>query len=275
MTRIDRGEFSQRIRIQVQSRYPDTRVLADPERFGLRVTAAGIDASLALSPLHNACERDASRTSALIAEFVRTVERQLTPRTGGELSTARLLWCVRSRSYLESIARRDDLMTRALPADLVAFVVETLPNSSMRGIARDRWESAGLDDDTVRDSADSNTQAHFASLIERVAAAERVPADGWKLAGDVLFQGSVLLCEGVLAAFRKRAGGDVLVANPDRSLLLVIPADLPSAKRFGMRATREWREAMNPVSREVFAVRQDGLAVVARKSSAVMPWLAE
>jgi hypothetical protein len=55
----------------------------------------------------------------------------------------------------------------------------------------------------------------------------------------------------VLVAFATRSGGDVLLAVPDRSVLLALPAALPSADRFSMRVLRAWREAMNPLSRDI------------------------
>jgi hypothetical protein len=42
---------------------------------------------------------------ALIADYVASVEAQLTPRSGTAISTRRLMWCVRSDRYLQSIER--------------------------------------------------------------------------------------------------------------------------------------------------------------------------
>jgi hypothetical protein len=121
----------------------------------------------------------------------------------------------------------------------------------MRGVPAADLIAVGLDEASARARADANTAAHFASLPERIRGAPRIPADGWRLSSDTLFQGSALLVPDVLAAFAERAGGEVLLAVPDRAEVLALPAGLPSAARFRMRVVRAWREAMNPVSRGV------------------------
>jgi hypothetical protein len=184
----------------------------------------------------------------------------LSPRTGTEVHSNRLLWCVRSSRYLSSLNRATELITRPLGAAMVAFVAEALPGSVMRGIPAADLAAAGLDEASARAHADANTRARFASLPERVRAADRIPADGWRLSSDTLFQGSVLLVEEVLAAFAGRSGGDVLLAVPDRAEVLALPASAPGADLFRVRVARAWREAMNPVSRGVLVT--DGASLV-------------
>ncbi len=269
--------FAERLRLQVESRYHGVDVAVDRRRFGLHVTAAGIDVMLPLTPLFNSCERNPAGTPALIADFVRSIDRRLTPRTGDEFAIGRVLWCVRSNAYLRDMARRDELLTRDLGGDLVAFVAEELPNAVMRGVPAATWRDAGHADDAIQAAAEAATHKRFSSLVERIAATDRIPGDGWRLSSDVLYQGSVLLVAAVMQAFVERCDCDVLVANPDRSMVLALPTNQPSAHNFPMRATREWREAMNPASREVFVATRDGsLRVVPRKRGGVlMPWLAE
>ena len=168
-----------------------------------------------------------------------------------EISPARLLWCVRSERYLEGLNRARELVTRPLGAEMIAFVAEILPGSLMRWLPLSELEAAGLSEAGARERAAANTHERFAALPERIRAAERIPADGWRLGSDSLFQGSVVTVPEVLAAVVDRAGGEVFLAVPDRALVLALPAALPSAERFRMRAVREWREAMNPVSRHL------------------------
>ena len=103
----------------------------------------------------------------------------------------------------------------------------------MRGVPATDLAAAGLDDASARVHADANTPQRFASLPERIRAAARVPADGWRLGSDTLFQGSVLLAAPVLAAFAERAGGEVLLAVPDRAEVLALPAALPAPPASG------------------------------------------
>jgi hypothetical protein len=247
----DRQAFAERIRLQLQSRYRGVEIVVDDVAFALRLRGAGVDVALPLGPLHHACERTPDRAGSLIADYVRQAERQLSPRAAAEVSPSRLLWCVRGVRYLAGLSRAAELVTRPLGAQMVAFVAESLPGSLMRGVPATDLASAGLDPASARIHADANTQARFTSLPGRIRAAERVPADGWRLGSDTLFQGSVLLVPEVLAAFAERSGGDVLLALPDRSEVLAVPAGLPSADRFRMRVVRAWREALNPVSRGI------------------------
>jgi hypothetical protein len=256
----NRPAFAERMRLQLESRYRGVDVEIDAAAFALRLRAAGVDATLPLGPLHHACQRQPARSASLIADWVRVAERQLSPRTGTEVSPTRLLWCVRGAGYLGGLNRSAELVTRPLGAGMVAFVAEALPGSLMRGVPTADLLAAGLDDGAARAQADANTEQRFASLPQRIRGAARIPADGWRLGSDTLFQGSALLVGSVLAAFAERAGGDVLLAVPDRAEVLALPAALPSAGRFRMRVVRAWREAMNPVSRGVLVTDGTSLA---------------
>ena len=274
----DRAAFAERIRIQLTSRYRGARVDVDDARFALHVTGDGLDATLPLAPLQQAVLRDPAHTPDLIARFVTGVESQLTPRSYGGFSVDRLLWCVRSAEYMRGIARAPELLVREMPGNLVAFAAETLPASSMRGVPQSEWEAAGLDGEAVTAAVQRNTEVRFAHLVDRIRNAARVPADGWRMAGDQMFQGSALLVPAVLAALAERARGDVLVGVPDRGVVLALPSRLPSASVFDRRVTREWREAMNPCSHEIFET--DGAELRRRdpgngRRAWVMPWLSQ
>lgn len=274
----DRAAFAERIRIQLTSRYRGARFDIDDERFALRVTGEGMDATLPLAPLQQAVLRDPAHTPALIARFVTGVETQLTPRAYGAFSADGLMWCVRSAGYMRGIARASELLLREMPGDLVAFAAEMLPASSMRGVPRSDWVAAGLDDGAVGAAAERNTEKRFAHLAERIRNADRVPADGWRMAGDHMFQGSALLIPAVLAALAERAEGDVLVAVPDRGVVLALPSRLPAASVFDRRVMREWREAMNPCSHDI--LETDGVVLRRRdpgngRRAWVMPWLSQ
>ncbi|MBV8194860.1 MAG: hypothetical protein JOY80_04970 [Candidatus Dormibacteraeota bacterium] len=275
----DRRAFAERMRLQLLSRYPGTGAEVDSERFALHINGIGIDATLPLAPLHHAVLRDPAQTPTLIAEWVSGVEHQLTPRTFSTFVMQRVLWCVRSTSYLRTIGRADDLLTRTVAADLVAFVAEELPGSVMRGIPREEWIAAGHADSDVATVASDHTAERFARLVPRIRGAERIPADGWRMASDQLFQSSALLVPEILAALAARAEGDVLLAVPDRSVLLALPAALPSASRFGRRVLREWRESMNPCSHEVLETDGTRLRGAGHRGAGpggwVMPWLQE
>lgn len=273
----DRAAFAERIRTQLRSRYRGATVEVDREQFALRVSSEGFATLLPLAPLHQAVLREPAQTAALIGRFVNGVEGQITPRSVGGFSLDGLVWCVRTDSYLKGIARASELLQRELPADLVGFVAEELPGPALRGVPRGDWTAAGLDDDAVAAAADAHTERRFRRLVQRIGGAHRVPADGWRTAGDQLFESSALLVPGVLRAFAERAGGTVLLAVPDRSILLALPAGLPSAARFDRRVLREWREAMNPCSRAILETDGDGLRHHDRrgKGSRVMPWLGQ
>ena len=272
----DRAAFAERIRLQLQSRYRGSTAELDAARYALRLRAPGVDIAVPLATLHNSCERQPERTASLIADFVRSVEARMVPQAGAEsVSAARVLWCVRSRRYLSGLARSDELLTEPLGADIVAFIAESLPGQVMRGVPRAEWEAAAMDTESIRAAADRNTAARFTRVAERLASVNRVPADGWRMSGDSLYQGSIIKVPAIMRAFVERAGGDVLVGVPDRALALVMPADLPTAADFPRRVLHEWREAMNPLSREV--LRSDGSSLQVlergRRSPSLLPWL--
>lgn len=272
----DRAAFAERIRLQLLARYRGSAVELDPARYSLRLVAPGVDVAVPLAAVHNACERQPERTAALIADFVRSVEARLVPQPDqGTVSPARVLWCVRSRRYLDGLARSEELLSETVGADVVAFVAESLPGQVMRGVPIAEWEAAGMTTATIRRAADENTAARFTKVMARVAAIDRIPADGWRMSGDSLYQASILKVPALLAALVERAGGDVLIGVPDRGVALAIPAALPAAADFPRRVVHEWREAMNPLSREV--LRSDGTALVAvdrgRRTPSLLPWL--
>lgn len=273
----DRAAFAERLRLQLQARYGGSTIELDPARYSLRVRAPGVDVAVPLAALHNACERQPARTAALIADFVRSVEARLVPRQDqpDTVSPARVLWCVRSQRYLDGLARSEELLSETLGGDIVAFIAESLPGQVMRGVPVAEWEGAGLTTAAIRSAADDNTRARFAKVMTRIAAIDRVPADGWRMSGDALYQASILKVPQILVALVERSGGDVLIGVPDRGLALVIPESLPTAADFPRRVLHEWREAMNPLSREV--LRSDGsrLEVVerGRRTPSLLPWL--
>ena len=255
-----RSAFLERLRLQFESRYGDLRIEADPARFGIRLRGPGLDASLPLAPLYNDCVRTPSRTPRLIVDFVNASQSQLARRAPGALSLARVLWCVRTREYLEDHAAAADLLTAPVAGPLVAFAAEALPGAVMRGIPRDEWTGAGLDDARVRDAADQNTAARFAGLVERIAGSDRVPRDGWRLTGDLVFQSSLLVVPAALEALRRLARADVLVAVPERTVVLAVPAgDDEATVRFRQRVLRSFREALSPLSRAVLVAGDNGL----------------
>ena len=252
----DRAAFTERLRLQFAARHRNLEVEADPDRLALHVRGEGVDVVLPLSPLRLDCLRTPERTPQLIANFVHASENRLTPGAvpdgspGRGVSLSRVLWCVRSREHLADFSRADELLTVPVAADLVAFVAEALPGSYMRGVPREEWGST-VGDDELRRAADANTAARFAALPERIRSAGRVARDGWRIASDSLFQGSVLMVPEVRAALVERAGGEVLLANPERAVVLAIPARSPATEAFRRRVLRTWREALNPVSRAV------------------------
>ncbi len=186
---------------------------------------------------------------------------------------------MRNERFLAGHGRAGDLLRVPVAADMAAFVAEELPGSIMRGVPRDEWTALQLSDDDVQCAATANTAERFEPLVGRIARTDRIPADGWRVASDPLFQGSLLLAPRVLGALAERAGGDVLLGVPDRAAVLALPASLPSSDRFQRRVLKEWREAMNPCSREVLITDGHRLRAVSRRSRTsgpvVLPWLAE
>jgi hypothetical protein len=270
-----RSEFAERVRRQVASRYAGTEISVDGEGFAIHLKAPGIDVSLPLTPLFHECLRSEAQTPPLISAFVRDIESRIDPRDEPAFSPAGLLWCVRTSDYLSGLARSQELISKSVAGDLVAFVARQIPVNAMRGVAENEWKDSGLTAKEINDAADTNTAERFGSLLERIHGIDRVPGDGWRISVDELFCGSAILVPEIYRALVEKAQDEVLLAIPDRSVVLVLPASAESAPRFHFRVTREWREAMNPCSRSVLRCNGDLLAVAEAnpKSRALLDWL--
>lgn len=258
-TIADAAAFAERLRLQLAARYPALTLEADEARPAVRVSGPGVDARLDLAALHDACLRHPERSAALIADFVARSERSLLPHEPGDIDPDRLMWCVRTQSYLARHSRDADLVVREVAADLVAFLSERLPGSAMRGVPREDWSVLG--EERAVAAADEQTRRRFAGLPRRIRDAARVPPDGWQFSGESLFQGSMLLVEDVLAALVERSGGPVLLALPDRAIVHALPESSPNAATFDRRVRRCFRDSFNPGSDRV--LRTEGLGLEA------------
>jgi hypothetical protein len=270
-----RSEFAERVRKQIASRYTDAEISVDSEGFAMRVNAPGIDVSLPLTPLFHECLRNEAETPTLISAFVRDIESSIDPRSESAFSLSGLLWCVRTADYLSDSTRSDELTSKAVAGDLIAFVARQIPVNAMRGVARSEWKGKGVTASEISTAADNNTAERFGSLLDRVRGIDRVPGDGWRISVDELFCGSAILVPEIRWALTEKAQDDVLVAIPDRSVLLVLPASAKAAPRFAFRVTREWREAMNPCSRQVLLCDGESLTATSPKARprALLDWL--
>lgn len=265
MRRSPEGDaFVDRLRLQFQARYRDLVVESDYERLSLRLHGPGLpDTTLPLAPLYHDCQRSPSRAPRLISDFVAAAEARLVRRSPLALSLSRVLWCVRTTEYLEAHSGAGELLTRPVAGSLVAFAAESLPNAVMRGLPREEWTAAGLDDEDVRRAAQGNTESRFAAIAERIAATERIPRDGWRLAGDLLFQASLLTVPAVIGALTERVGGPVALAVPERNAVLAIPLSTDEElTRFRQRVLRTFRETLHPLSREVFVAEGEDLRLL-------------
>jgi len=275
----DRGDFAERIRLQLASRYRDIEAAVNGARFAIHLAAPGLDVSLPLAPLHNDCLRRPDRAGELISSWVATIARQLTAVPLAEFAPSRLLWCVRSRSYVEDLGRGGELLTRAVGTDMVAFVSETMPGSVMRGVPSTEWEHQGMTGQAIGALADTNTSRRFDNVVRRLREPGGVPRDGWRLSGDILFQGSVVMVPDILAAFAQKAGGDVILAVPDRSVIMAIPLAAETLRSFRHRVTQAHRDAMNPCSVELLITdgaslrSHDEHGAQTRKRLPLMAWL--
>jgi hypothetical protein len=270
-----RTEFAERVRRQVASRYAGAEISVDIEGFAMHLKAPGIDASLPLTPLFHQCLRNEAQTPVLISAFVRDVETRIDPRDEPAFSTAGLLWCVRTSDYLSGVARSQELISKSVAGDLIAFIARQIPVNAMRGVAESEWKDSGLTAKEISDAADTNTAQRFAPLLERIHGIDRVPDDGWRISVDELFCGSAILVDEIRQALVEKAQDQVLLAIPDRSVVLVLPASASSAPRFQFRVTREWREAMNPCSRRVLRCDGDLLTAIEpnTRSRELLDWI--
>jgi 16S rRNA (cytosine1402-N4)-methyltransferase len=169
---------------------------------------------------------------------------------------------VRSRRYLTSLARSEELLAEPIGADMVAFIAESLPGQVMRGVPRAEWESADMDVAIVRRAAGFRTgqksdpatrtfqairihlNAELDELEQGLEAAERALKPGGRLA-VVTFHS--LEDRIVKRFFRERSGGTP--AGSRHRPVLVDPNE-PTFERVARPVSPAERElATNPRAR--------------------------
>ena len=265
----ERSAFLERVRLQVRARHPGVEVTGDVERLALLLRAPGVDVDLPLGALHVQVQRHPAQAAGAIARFVNDVERRLGhAREAGASRPGAVLWCVRTREYLAEHRREADLLSVPLGTTMVAFVAEPLPDGGMQGVPRERWEAAAMTDADIAAVADRVTAERFASVPARIARAAEGKA--WRIAADPMFMGSALMVPAVRRALAERAGGDALVAVPDRGVILAMPA-VAAAEPFRRLVLATHRESMTPCSAEVLVCDGVDLRALVRLPQAAGP----
>lgn len=255
-------ELAQRVTNQILSQRPGWMV-ENAGGFGVSVTANGATRWFGLTQLYSEIEGNPSTAAPAVARFAGRVrvEMEALPQLG----RSELILCVRSGRYLDGV-RRDELVWRHVCGELYCFVAAQQPGLIMQGLSRRALAQAGMDDEQALAVAQENTEARFGPTIQRLQGSQAVPRDGWRLRGDVLFQGSLLLVPAALEAFWKLAQGEVWFGNPERGTLLAVARSADGARLFPDRVRREYRRAMEPASAQVFSYGDGQLEVVKNSS---------
>lgn len=213
---------------------------------------------ISLARLYADLDEEGINPAERISRWVREMEGVMRPSF--EFSAEDLLWCVRSDRYLDDVAR-DSLITLPLAGDLVAFCAASLPGSVMRGVATYHLDERGMSEEDARTHATNGTLRRMQGTLDKIAAAARQPRDGWRLQGDILFQGSLLALKEGRDALRGLCQGDILVGVPDRGTLLCIAPSAPGEAGFSDRVRRAYRESFDPCSRFIYRLEEEHIVV--------------
>lgn len=217
-----RRQFQERIVVQLRSRYPAWEFLPLPHGFAVVGRRDRHSVSFSLTTLHQAVSRPGAAVPEEISRFVAEAAPRLAVAESGAPEGApdptTLVWCVRTERVIGRYQRSGELLTRPLPAGLVAFVAEALPGEIMRGVSLVEAEHAGLAASELESRADQNTAVRLDSWRQRLGATP--PQQRWLFTEDVLFSSSLLLVPDFLAAVADRGGGTALLLAPDRGVLV-------------------------------------------------------
>jgi hypothetical protein len=210
--------------VQLRSRYPDWEFSPAPDSFGISARKDRARVSLSLTTLYELSQRPGAAVPEEISRFVAAAGTRLsragqTPDPGSETPDPEaLVWCVRVERAIMRYPRADELITKQLPAGLIAFISEALPGEIMRGISRLDAEAAGISQEELVARADRNTVARLGRWAEHLDSPKE--HDRWLFTDDVLYSSSLLLVEPFLQEVARRGDGEAAILVPDRGMLV-------------------------------------------------------
>lgn len=258
-----RRQFQGRILTQLRSRYPSWSLDPAPEGFAVRARKERSAVSMTLETLYESCRRPEASVPGEISRFVaaaapRLAAAESAPETAAAgLDPDSLVWCVRLEKTVLGYSRSPELVTRPLPAGLIAFVSESLPGEVMRGVSGEEAGAQGLDRQRLGELSDRNTGARLGGWRSVLAAGAEQRR--WLFSHDALFASSLLLVPEFLAAVAERGGGQAALLVPDRGMVVAAVGEAARPEQLRHLARRLYGVSKSPLSPQ--ALLTDGAQV--------------
>lgn len=247
-----RGQFQDRLLIQLRSRYRDWDFSPRLDDFGVLARKGGALVSVSLESLYATSARPGASAPDEISRFVTGVgprlswaEQRPVP-SGPAPDPGALVWCVRAGRSIRAYSRFAELTTRELPGGLLAFVAEALPADAMRGVSRFDADASGLSEADLIRHADRNTSLRLSRWGAELAAAPEQRR--WLFSDDILFSSSLLLVPAFLDQLAHLGRGRATVAAPDRAMVLAGVGEAAEPEALRPIVHRLFRLASNPLS---------------------------
>ena len=277
-SRLDptRQEFLERLLVQMCSRYPAWVFCGADESFAIVGRKDRVRLTLSLTGLHAATLVAGARVPEEITRFVAAAGPRLSaaeesPTSEGETpDRSALVWCVRTARVIERYPRANELLSRPMPAGLIAFVAEALPGEIMRGVSRLAAARGGIPDAELMTSADRNTAVRLDSWRQKLAAPPR--AGRWLFTDDVLFSSSLLLVSDFLSEVADKGGGHASLVVPDRGVLVAAIAEGANPAQLRHVARRLYGRSTSPLSPQLLATDGGTITLHPSEREARRPW---
>ncbi len=274
--RVDPGrrEFQERILVQLRSRYPAWEFRADPDGFAVVGSRDRQSVSFSLTTLHQAVSRPGAAVPEEVSRFVAEAAPRLAAAEAGGAEGApdptTLVWCVRTEKVISRYPRAGELVTRSLPAGLLAFIAEALPGEIMRGVSRLEAERSGLGEQQLSERADQNTEVRLAGWRERLQV--EPPHGRWLFTEDVLFSSSLLLVTDFLAAVAAKGGGTAHLLAPDRGVLVAAVGEGADPDQLRHIGRRLYGRAASPLIPQLLTTDGHRVALHPSEREPRRPW---
>jgi hypothetical protein len=269
-----RRQFQERILLQLRARYPAWEFRAHPDGFAVVGSRDRHSVSFSLTTLHQAASGPGAAVPEEISRFVAQAGPRLAAAEAGAAESTfdptTLVWCVRTEKMISRYPRAGELLTRPLPAGLLAFIAEALPGEIMRGVSRLEAEQGGLQEQQLWESADQNTAVRLAGWRERLQV--EPPHGRWLFTEDVLFSSSLLLVADFLAAVAAKGGGNALLLAPDRGVLVAAVGAGADADQLRHIGRRLYGRATSPLVPQLLTTDGHEVALHPSEREPRRPW---
>jgi hypothetical protein len=147
-------------------------------------------------------------------------------------------------------------------SDRTVLVPARVANGEITPLSRAEAEKSGVTRDQIRTDAATNASAVLAELKPRYVRDKNQVIQYAVLESENPLTASAVLAPDFAALFAETLGPDLLVAIPNRNLVLVFPKQSQAHTGASDLIYAEYQGAIHPVSRELFEIRSGKLIAI-------------